>query len=91
MGIKLIFPEFSKELLHAAMWLKLPEGQGSQKIVCFAHKILVFFFFLTFFFFFHVTFDPYNMNVKFLIFFKFFNKVHSVEVWNQDPCQQKYF
>jgi hypothetical protein len=26
------------------------EGQGSQKIVCFAHKILVFHFFFTFFF-----------------------------------------
>jgi hypothetical protein len=24
-GIKLIFPVFSKELLHAAMWLKLPK------------------------------------------------------------------
>jgi hypothetical protein len=46
-SIKLIFHVFSKELLHAAMWLKLPkaEGQGSQKIVCFAHKILVFHFF----------------------------------------------
>jgi hypothetical protein len=26
MGIKLIFPVFSEELLHAAMWLKLPKG-----------------------------------------------------------------
>jgi hypothetical protein len=25
-GIKLIFREFSEELLHAAMWLKLPKG-----------------------------------------------------------------
>jgi hypothetical protein len=25
-SIKLIFPVFSKELLHAAMWLKLPKG-----------------------------------------------------------------
>jgi hypothetical protein len=25
-SIKLIFHEFSKELLHAAMWLKLPKG-----------------------------------------------------------------
>jgi hypothetical protein len=33
------------------MWLKLPkgEGQGSQKIVCFAHKILVYHFFSLFF------------------------------------------
>jgi hypothetical protein len=26
MGIKLIFLVFSKEPLHAAMWLKLPKG-----------------------------------------------------------------
>jgi hypothetical protein len=37
------------------MWLKLPngpmaKGQGSQKIVFFAHKILVFHIFSTFFF-----------------------------------------
>jgi hypothetical protein len=25
-GIKLIFPVFSKKLLHAAMWLKLSKG-----------------------------------------------------------------
>jgi hypothetical protein len=32
-GIKLIFHVFYEELLHAAMWLKLPraEGQGAQK------------------------------------------------------------
>jgi hypothetical protein len=41
------------------MWLKLPkaEGQGSQKIVCFAHKILVFHFISLFFFFFMVLHD----------------------------------
>jgi hypothetical protein len=50
-SIKLIFRVFSKELLHAAMWLKLPQAkeQGAQKIVCFAHKILVFHFFSFFF------------------------------------------
>jgi hypothetical protein len=26
LGVKLIFHVFSKELLHAAMWLKLPKG-----------------------------------------------------------------
>jgi hypothetical protein len=25
-GFKFIFPLFSKELVHAAMWLKLPKG-----------------------------------------------------------------
>jgi hypothetical protein len=51
-SIKLIFHVISKELLHAAMWLKLcpkAEGQGSQKIVCFAYEILVFHFFFIFF------------------------------------------
>jgi hypothetical protein len=33
----------------------------------------------------------YNLNVKFLIFFKKFYKVHNVEVLSQDPCQQKEF
>jgi hypothetical protein len=26
LGVKLIFPIFSEELLHAAMWLRLPKG-----------------------------------------------------------------
>jgi hypothetical protein len=70
------------------------EGQGSEKIVCFAHKILVFHFFSLFFFahdssWRHLHCDRYNLNVKFLIFFKNFYKVHSVEVWSEDPCQQK--
>jgi hypothetical protein len=30
-----------------------------------------------------------DLNVKSFIFFKKFYKVHSVEVLNQDPCQQK--
>jgi hypothetical protein len=68
------------------------EGQGSQKIVCIAHKILVFHFFSLFFLahgstWCHLQCDCYNLNVKFLIFFKNFYKVHSVEVWSQDPCQ----
>jgi hypothetical protein len=33
--------------------------------------------------------DHYDLNVKFLIFLKNFYKVHSVEVWSQDPCQEK--
>jgi hypothetical protein len=36
MGTKLIFPVFSEELLHAAMWLKLPKG-------CVGTRILIFF------------------------------------------------
>jgi hypothetical protein len=35
--------------------------------------------------------DRYNLNVRFLIFFKRFYKVHSIEVLNQDPRQQKEF
>jgi hypothetical protein len=31
------------------------------------------------------------MNVKFLIFFKKFYKVHSVEVWSQDPVNKNNF
>jgi hypothetical protein len=70
------------------------EGQGSQKILCFTHKILVFHF-LSLFFFAHgsgwryLQCDRYDMNVKFLIFFKNFYKIHSVEVLSQDPHQQK--
>jgi hypothetical protein len=49
-SIKLIFHVFSRELLHAAMCLKLPKGWrvGFSKILCFAHKILVFLLFFTF-------------------------------------------
>jgi hypothetical protein len=70
------------------------EGQGSQKIVCFAHRILVFHFFSLLFFahgsiWCHLQCDRYDLNVKFLIFFKNFYKVHSVEVWSQDPPVNK--
>jgi hypothetical protein len=87
-----------------SMWLKLPKGWrvGSQKIYCFAHKILVFHLFFTFFslfffslFFFshnfawyHLQCDRYDLNVKLLIFCKNFYKVHSVEVWSQDPVNK---
>jgi hypothetical protein len=72
------------------------DGQGSQKIVCFAHKILVFHFFSRFFLFMvlhDVTFNVIAMiwMWSFLFFFKNFYKVHSVEVWSQDPRQQKKF
>jgi hypothetical protein len=74
-SIKLIFHVFSKELLHVAMWPRA-EGQGSQKIVCFAHKILVFHFF-----FFahgstwrHLQCDSYDLNVKFLVFSRIFTR-----------------
>jgi hypothetical protein len=55
------------------------EGQGSQKIVCFAHKILVFHIFSLLFFVDGSTWcclqcDHYNLNVKFLILFKNFYK-----------------
>jgi hypothetical protein len=33
--------------------------------------------------------DRYDLNMKFLILFKKFYKVHNVEVLSQDPCQQK--
>jgi hypothetical protein len=49
------------------------EGQGSQKIVWIAHKILVFHFFSSFVFahgsaWHHLQCDRYDLNVKFLIF-----------------------
>jgi hypothetical protein len=39
----------------------------------------------------HLQCNRYYLNVKLLIFFKKFYKVHSVEVLNQDPCQQQEF
>jgi hypothetical protein len=49
--IKLVCLVFSKELLHAAILLKLPKviSQGAKKEVCFAHRILGFQFFSLFF------------------------------------------
>ena len=63
-------------------------------------KKFVLFINLGFSFFFHFSFshgfawchlqcDRYDLHVKFLIFFKKFYKVHSVEVLNQDPHQEK--
>jgi hypothetical protein len=71
------------------------EGQDAKKEVCFAHKILVFkkkitlFFFAHGFAWCHLQYDCYDLNVKFLIFFKKLYKVHSVEVLSQDPRQEK--
>jgi hypothetical protein len=72
------------------------EGQGAKKEVCFARRILVFHFFSLCFFahgfaWRHLQFNFYNQSVKFLVFFKKFYKVHSVEVLSQDPCQKKEF
>jgi hypothetical protein len=36
----------------------------------------------------HLQCNCYDPNVKFLIFFKKFYKVHSDEVLNQDPCEK---
>jgi hypothetical protein len=36
----------------------------------------------------HLQCDRYDINVKFFIFFKNFYKVHSVEVWSQDPVNK---
>jgi hypothetical protein len=68
------------------------KGQGAKKNL--AHKILVFYFFSLFFFAHgyarcHLQCDRYNLNVKLLIFFKKFYKVHSVEVLSQDPVNKK--
>jgi hypothetical protein len=71
------------------------KGQGAKKEVCFAHKILVSHFFSLFLFFAHgfawchLQCDLYNLNVKFLIFFKKFYKVHSIEVLSQDLSEEK--
>jgi hypothetical protein len=68
------------------------EGQGAKKEVCLVYRILVFYFFLLMVL--HdVTFNVkfcYNLNMKFfIIFFKKFYKVHSLEVLSQDSHQQK--
>jgi hypothetical protein len=39
----------------------------------------------------HLKCDRYNENVKFLIFFKKFYKVHNVEVLSQDPINKMNF
>jgi hypothetical protein len=97
-GIKFIFPVFFEELLHAAMWLKLPKGwrAGAKKKVCFAHRIFDFHFFSLLFFahgsiWCHLQCDYYDLNVKFFIFVKKVYTVHSVGVLSQDPCQQNKF
>jgi hypothetical protein len=69
-SIKLIFHVFSKELLHAAMWLKLPKGWRAGSTW---HNLQC---------------HCYDLNVKFLIFFKNFNKVHNIEVCSQDPINK---
>jgi hypothetical protein len=91
-SINLIFHVFFKE--QPCGWnCPRAEGQGFQKIVCFAHKVLVF----------HSLFslvvlydDTFNVTTtiwmwSFWFFFKNFYKVHSIEVWSQDPRQQKEF
>jgi hypothetical protein len=57
-SIKLIFYVFSKELLHATMWLKLPKGLrvGFSKNSSFCPQNLGFSLFFTFFTFFHFFF-----------------------------------
>jgi hypothetical protein len=61
--------------------------------VRFAYKILVFHFFSLFFAHgfacCHIQCDHYDLNVKFVIFFKKFYKVHSVKVLSEDPRQEK--
>ena len=73
------------------------KGQGAKKEVFFTHRILDFHFFSLFFFsphgsaWYHLQCDSYDLNVKFLIFFKKLHKVHSVEVLSHGPRQQKGF
>jgi hypothetical protein len=45
--------------------------------------------FSIYFFFIHLQCDRYDLNVKFLIFFKKFYKVHSAEVLSQDRVNKK--
>jgi hypothetical protein len=85
--IKLIFHVFSEKLVHAAM---VHERQGARKKFVLPIESLFFtFFFFAHGFVCHLQCDRYDLNVKFLIFFKKFYMVHSVEVLSQDPCQQK--
>jgi hypothetical protein len=77
------------------MILKTKTSINKNKINEFGNKqILVFHFFSPFFFahgfaWRHLQCDRYDLNVKFLIFFKNFHKVHSVQVWSEDPHQEK--
>jgi hypothetical protein len=80
-SIKLIFHVFSKEFLHAAMWLKLPQGPSRVLKKKFVLPIKSWFFsFFSFFFFAHgfawchLQCDENNMNVKFLIFPRIFTR-----------------
>jgi hypothetical protein len=72
------------------------EGQGSQKIVCFVHKILVFYFFSLFFFahrsaWRHLQCDRYNMMWSFGFFSRIFTRsiVLKFGVKTPPPRQQK--
>ena len=73
------------------------KGQGMVLLKKFFLPIESWFFtFFTFFFahpsaWCYLQCDCYNVNVKFLIFFKKFYKVHRVGVLNQDPRQQETF
>jgi hypothetical protein len=95
--IQLIFPIFSKDILHVAMWLKLPNSWRAEfsKNSWFAQKNLGFSLSFKIFFcsWFYITLPsmwPLRSKCEvFFIFFKNFYKVHSVELWSQDPHQQK--
>jgi hypothetical protein len=87
MGIKFIFPLFFEELLHAAMWLKLPKGwkQGAKKEVlpiesCF-FTIFLLFFFAHSFAWCHLQCDRYDLNVNFFIFPRNFTKSTVLKFW----------
>jgi hypothetical protein len=69
------------------------ERQGAKKEVCFVHKILVFHFFPLFSFahgftFCHLQCDRYNLNVKFLIFFKNFLRSTALKFWVKTPIKK---
>jgi hypothetical protein len=68
------------------------EGQGAKKEVCFGHWILLFHFsFAHGSIWCHLQCGYYNLNVQFLIFFKKYYKVCSVEVWVKTLINKKKF
>jgi hypothetical protein len=95
---KRVFSSFFQYFLRSS-YMQLETAQGlKDRVLRKKFDLPIKSWFLNFFYFFfsahgfawcHLQCDCYDLNVKFLIFFKKFYKVHSVEVLSQDPRQEK--
>jgi hypothetical protein len=66
------------------------EGQGAKKEVCIAHRILVFHLLFFFSWFYMMSFcHPYNLNMKFLLFFKTFTRSWVLKFWVKTPINKR--